>query len=148
MNNNKGFSILELVISFAICMVILIFMFEIVLVLRETYEKSMIKTELYNKQNLIIEQIYSDINKNGLNTVTCTSNSAILQLGNDENKGILINEDNTITYGDFSTALLNGTTVDTFDCKNNNGVISISLPITHQLFNDEDFGIKIIHFLD
>ena len=42
--NNKGFSILELIVSFSICMVVVFVLFQIVVVLKEVYEKSTIKT--------------------------------------------------------------------------------------------------------
>lgn len=150
MHNKNGFSILELVVSFAICMVILVVLFQIVIVLRETYEKSLIKTELYNKQNLMIEQIYSDIRSKSLSSVaSCGTSCITFSYGDGTTKRLSSDASTTILYGDYSTTLLEGTIVDVDNvtCTSDNGVISVSLPITHQLFSDEDFGIKIVHFV-
>ena len=146
MLNKKGFSILELVISFSICMVILIMLFQIVIVLRESYEKSLIKTELYNKQNLIIEQIYSDIgNINLISVGSCGDNCVTFNYQDGTSKNLTFDSSN-ISYGDYSTSILNGTTIGEIEFSTENSVTHVLLPITHQLFSGEDFGINIVLF--
>ena len=61
MKNNKGFSTVELVVSFSICMVVVVILFQIVVSLRELYEKSGIKTELLNKKKIFIQVLPEEL---------------------------------------------------------------------------------------
>ena len=61
--NNKGFTLIELIVSFSLTMMIIIVLFEIIFLLKEVYEKSGLKTELLNHQNILIDKIYTDLNE-------------------------------------------------------------------------------------
>lgn len=147
MKNNKGFSIIELIVSFTICTVIMIVLFQIVLVLKDLYEKSAIKTTLLNRQNIIVNLIYSDILEKGLNNVSSCGTYCITFDFTTVSKQLKYSSsDNTISYGDYVTEVLGGTTVGKVETSIQNGVMSASMPITHKLFNNKDFGIRIVHY--
>ncbi len=147
MKNNKGFSIIELIVSFTICTVIMIVLFQIVLVLKDLYEKSAIKTTLLNRQNIIVNLIYSDILEKELNNVSSCGTYCITFDFTTVSKQLnYSSSDNTISYGDYVTEVLGGTTVDKAETSIQNGVMSASMPITHKLFNNKDFGIRIVHY--
>ena len=147
MKNNKGFSIIELIVSFTICTVIMIVLFQIVLVLKDLYEKSAIKTTLLNRQNIIVNLIYSDILEKELNNVSSCGTYCITFDFTTVSKQLKYStSDNTISYGDYVTEVLGGTTVDKAETSIQNGVMSASMPITHKLFNNKDFGIRIVHY--
>lgn len=147
MKNNKGFSIIELIVSFTICTVIMIVLFQIVLVLKDLYEKSAIKTTLLNRQNIIVNLIYSDILEKELNNVSSCGTYCITFDFTTVSKQLKYSSsDNTISYGDYVTEVLGGTTVDKAETSIQNGVMSASMPITHKLFNNKNFGIRIVHY--
>lgn len=147
MKNNKGFSIIELIVSFTICTVIMIVLFQIVLVLKDLYEKSAIKTTLLNRQNIIVNLIYSDILENELNNVSSCGTYCITFDFTTVSKQLKYStSDNTISYGDYVTDVLGGATVDKAETSIQNGVMSASMPITHKLFNNKNFGIRIVHY--
>lgn len=149
MKNNKGFSILELIVSFSICMVVVVILFQIVVVLKEVYEKSSVKTELLNKQNLIIDQIYTDILDKGLSNEgieSCGSKCVKFTFDNDTSKTFQYTSNN-LQYGDYATTLNNGSTVSDIVITNNEDVVGIYLKITHKLFLNTDFGIRVVHFV-
>lgn len=149
MKNNKGFSIIELIVSFTICTVIMIILFQIVLVLKELYEKSAIKTTLLNKQNIITNLIYKDILEKGLNNADSCGEYCIEFIFNDNSTEVLeyISDDNgTLSYGDYVTEVLGGTTVNEVEVSFQNNIISAKMPLTHKLFNNKDFGINIVHY--
>ena len=148
MKNNKGFSMVELIVSFAICSVIVVFLFQIVLVLKDLYEKSAIKTTLLNKQNIIVNLIYTDISEKGLISVNTCDDYCITFNFDDRSSKTLeyFTDDNTISYGDYITEVLGGTTVGKVETSIQNGVMSANMPITHKLFNNKDFGICIVHY--
>lgn len=147
MKNNKGFSIIELIVSFTICTVIMIVLFQIVLVLKDLYEKSAIKTTLLNRQNIIVNLIYSDILEKELNNVSSCGTYCITFDFTTVSKQLKYStSDNTISYGDYITEVLGGTTVGKVETSIQNGVMSASMPITHKLFNNKNFGIRIVHY--
>ena len=80
MKNNKGFTIIELLVSFVLSMIIITIMFQLILNLKDVFQTSSIKTDMLNKQNLMINKIYSDllekklmiINQCGLDCISFT----------------------------------------------------------------------------
>lgn len=147
MKNNRGFSTIELVVSFSICMVVVVILFQIVISLKELYEKSGIKTELLNKQNLIVNQIYTDINEKGLGNVTTCGDYCATFTYKDGSVKSLNYTSNKISYGNYTTSINQGSMVGNVTLENNNSVWYVYLPLNHKLFSDEDFGIKIVHYV-
>lgn len=149
MRNNKGFSMIELIVSFSITTVIVVMLLQIVLVLKDVYTKSSIKTALLNKQNIIVNLIYTDILDNELSSVTsCGDYCAIFTFNNIGTKR-LSSSDNIISYGDYTAELVGGSTIGKISLvtSTEDSVIYVNLPITHKLFNNKDFGIRIVHYL-
>lgn len=154
MKNNKGFSIVELIVSFSICMAVVIVLFQIVVVLKEVYEKSEVQTSLLNKQNILVDLIYSDILEKGLNNVkTCEGNSYCATFCYDstcsdfKNLSYIVSN-STIEYGDYITPTISGSTIGTVGITTENNVVSVKMPVTHKLFSDQSFDIKIVHYLE
>ena len=119
MKNNKGFSVLELVVSFSLTVAIVAILFELVIVMKNLYDKNNIKTQLISNQNLLTDLIYSDLNDKGLtgvglsnhdnvNSLTFTFNDGTqksLEWGYGitykEETGLEKNISATISYGDY-----------------------------------------------
>ncbi len=53
MKNNKGFTVVELLSSFVLVMIIVVFLFEIVLELRNVYINEAVRTEIVNKNAIL-----------------------------------------------------------------------------------------------
>lgn len=124
--NNKGFSILELIVSFSLTMVIVIILFEIIVSMKVVYQNSVTKTELINKQNLFTDYIYSDIDSLGLKSVsTCGDNCIAFTYRDGQVKNLVWsyyseNSENgsmqslqTLGYGDYKINLINSSSFDT-----------------------------------
>lgn len=128
MKNNKGFSILELIVSFTLTMVIVVILFEIIVAMKDVYEKSVTKTELINKQNIFTDLIYNDINSYGLSALTACGNNCIqFSYGNGTVKNLVwafdnvsTNQENTqyvsafqtLQYGDYKADLIKNSSFD------------------------------------
>lgn len=147
MKNNKGFSIIELVVSFSVCMVVVVVLFQIVISLKELYEKSGVKTELLGKQNLIVDQIYTDIYEKGLATATSCGDYCITFVYNDGNAKQLSYTDSKLKYGDYTTTINNVSFVGKTYVSFNNSIWNIQLIIRHKLFPDDNFGVRIVHYI-
>lgn len=165
MKNNKGFSILELIVSFGLTMIIVIVLFEIIIYMKELYEKSITQTELINKQNLITDYIYTDIYNKKLESVTLCGENCIAFTYKDGNTSNLKWDTslNTIGYGDYTISMLKNTFLNqslllrngTYQlsgakiCYNESiggeQYFSIHIPITNALFQNDDFGLNIFY---
>ncbi len=173
MKNNKGFSTLELIVSFTLTMIIVVILFEIIISLKNVYENSVTKTALVSKQNLLTDYIYSDINDYGLQLIdTCGDNCINFTYNNNTSKQLsweynYKEEDKKqsfqkIKYGDYATELISNSKFDLSVgssaadveirgakvCASANSFISIKIPITNSKFPNEDFGLNIVHVFD
>lgn len=124
--NNKGFSIIELIVSFSLTMVIVIILFEIIVSMKDVYQKSVTQTELINKQNLFTDYIYSDIDSLGLKGVSVCGDNCISFTYRDGQVKNLVwsyyveNSENgakqalqTLEYGGYKINLINNSSFDT-----------------------------------
>lgn len=169
MKNNKGFSLVELIVSFTLTMVIVIILFEIILAMKNLYVNSVTKTELLNKQNLFTDYIYSDIDKYGLNSIyVCGDNCISFSFNNRDVKNLEWSYEDinskqalqTLSYGGYKINLIANASFDTsLEVSNDNytlkGVkicseptsnyINIHLPIKHTMFENQDFGINLLY---
>lgn len=155
MKNNKGFTIVELLVSFVLAMIIVIILFELIINLKELYQTSGLKTEMLNKQNLMTDKIYSDltekkvtiINSCGTECVEFTFNDGTIKmLSIDSNNGI-------VTYDNYTIKLNNGSYFSKITINDvgmlteaaNNRIFSINIPIYNPLFKNDNFGINIVY---
>lgn len=168
MKNNKGFSVLELIVSFSLTMVIVIVLFEIIVYMKELYEKSVTQTELINKQNIITDYIYSDLIDNNVNEISICGNNCInFSYDNGEIKQLNWNTElNTLQYDNYKINLIRNTNFDQNlelkyneytlngvkichrginDSNETNSYISIKIPISNALFENKDFGLDIFY---
>lgn len=170
MKKNRGFSLVELIVSFTLTMVIVVILFEIVVTMKNLYVNSVTKTELLNKQNLFTDYIYSDIINYGLNNVYgCGDNCISFSYNNGSIKNLewsFYSDENvsqalqTLSYGEYKINLISNASFDTTLSVSNDaytleGVkicsnpieqyFSIQLPIKHSMFDNKDFGIKILY---
>lgn len=77
MKKNKGFSIIELIVSFALTMIIVVILFEIIISLKNVYENSVTKSALVSRQNILTDYIYSDLNDYGLSSISACGDNCL-----------------------------------------------------------------------
>ena len=167
MKNNKGFSILELIVSFSLTMVIMVVLFEIIVYMKELYEKSVTQTELLNRQNLITDYIYTDLASNNLVAIDGCGDNCINFIYSDERTKQLTwdlsfgslrydeytltligsssfnkDEEYQLTYGENNK--LTGVKI-CYNSDSTNAYVSIKLPINNSLFPNIDFGLNIFY---
>lgn len=161
--NKKGFTTVELVVSFTLVSIIVFFLLEIIFVLKDLYVSSGIKTKLLTKQAVLSENLNDDFTSLQLIYASkCSEADAnydkevCINFGfkNVQKQLIVDRENNSITWGNLKTVLINGseignikiskeTLVNVNDATTLNGILSIDIPIYHKLVEKENFGIKI-----
>lgn len=167
MKNNKGFSVVELIVSFSLTMIIVVILFEIIVAMKEVYEKSVTETELINRQNLMTDYIYNDLINNVLAEISvCGDNCIKFGYSDGQEKQLIWDHVfGTIKYGDYTLNLINnaflGDSTLTFlgnnltgvkicheegnDWGNYNSYFTINIPINSTLLPDKDYGINILY---
>ncbi len=157
MQRKNGFTTVELVVSVVLTMTIAAFLFQIILSLKEMYIKVSVKTNLLTKQSLISRNINRDFNSKVITQINNCGEYCINILFNDNTSKIL-NVDtinNIITYGDYSLNLLDNSQFGDISANLitmlevpddfNNSIITISIPIYHKYYPEDDYGINIVY---
>src|SRR5574344_1496163 len=75
MNNQKGFTVVEMIVSFALTMVLVVFLLNIIILIKDAYISNGIKNVLMNQQAVITKQIYDDVGQKKVRIITsCGTN--------------------------------------------------------------------------
>lgn len=157
MKNKKGATVVELIVSFTLVTVISIFLFQLVISLKELYDNSVIKTELLNKQSLISNQLNSTLNSKEIATI---SKCGLYCLNFNYTDGatdrlVLDLTNKTFEFGTYKTDLSEDSYfanpniaisyAATFNTYANNAMVIIDIPIYSDKIKDQNFGVKVIY---
>ncbi len=153
----KGFTVVELIVSFSLTMVIVVFLFQIVISLKNIYTASLLKTELINKQAIISDKINTSFNQKTINRVTKCGSYCLKFIYSDNTSEILKidSNENSFQFGTYKTLLpdnsyfknvsLNIASTGTFDKSENDSILILDLPIYNDILKDQNFGVKIVY---
>lgn len=145
--NKKGFTVVELMTTFALIAVISILLIRLTITLKEIYVNGDMKTALLTKQGNMTDKINKDLKENTLVGLTsCGINCVNFEYATDT-KVLKINKDKKIlSYGNYSIKLGDGGYFGTVDISNYESdigsIINLNIPIYHKLVKG-NFGINI-----
>lgn len=74
--NNKGFTVVELLASFVLTMIIVVFLFEIVLELKNVYINETVRTEVINKNAVVASSINNVFENQYFKGINCSSETS------------------------------------------------------------------------
>lgn len=159
----KGFTIIELITSFSLTMVVLIFLFNVVIILKETYVYDSTKGDLIMNQNLLSSALNEDLynNATSFNTITPSSDcpdgysecySIKLKNGNYKNLSISTTN-NKIKYGAVEYVFEDSVFSNVNICKQEytgasdlvNSLLIIKVQINSEIIESNEFGINVLH---
>ncbi|MCM1370490.1 MAG: prepilin-type N-terminal cleavage/methylation domain-containing protein [Clostridium sp.] len=150
----NAFTIVELIVSLSITLVVMIILYEIIILLKDTFQSSSLKTEILNKESILIDNMYSDFNNNSVSSIIqCGDYCLDFTMTNANTKRLQIDKENlTISYGDYIIKLkdtysigniyFSNDSIASYD-NNNNSILAIKIPIYSKVSGNEDLGIKI-----
>lgn len=156
MKNKNGFTIVELLVSLSITIVVIIVLFEIIILLKDLFQTTSLKTELLNKKSIIVDKVYTDVNDRLITRIEQCGDYCLEFIMNDAStKRLEINKDEKILKYDDYTIKLDETysigniyfsnDVTTYiSNENNNGILKIEIPIYSKLTGKENLGIDIV----
>ncbi len=152
----KGFTLIELAVTFSLVTVITILLFEIIISLREIYIKGDLQTTMLSKQGILTKKISNDLEKLKLKKYSSCGEHCITfeyQTGDSYNLSIDL-EKRIIRYHDYSWQLPTGATlgtihIDTYKGTNasttvNDSLLKLEIPVEHKLL-EREYGISIIY---
>lgn len=165
----QGFTVIELLVSFTLTALVMTFLFEVVISLKNLYHKTEVQTELISKQSLISRLINEDFaNKKISKIERCNGKSncyniyyykdETMNVNNTETITLSIESSNVIRYGDNAYIKLDdnsrfGTISFMLDGEPYSGnisftdaqsVMSITIPITNTTL-DKDFDVYAVY---
>lgn len=158
--DQRGFTVVELVVSFALAMIVIVFLFQVLIQVKELYVSGVIKTELLTKQTNITKTISDDLsNKKILYATNCGEYCLNFTFEDNTTKQLKVDKTNkVIRYGNYATKLADGSkigemhvttetpmTSPTAAMMGNNSFIRIDIPVTHHLFTGDNFGIRLVY---
>ncbi len=155
--NNKGFTLVELISSFTLALIIMFFLFQIVIAVKEVYVSSGLKTEMLIKQANMERKIGLDLKEKVLKSVTSCGDDCYTFLYNDDtSKNLSVDRSKkVIIYGDYQIEMLDGSSIGTFsiskntvpgvDEKKNDTILTIDIPVQNKILANRNFGVHLIY---
>jgi hypothetical protein len=159
-NDNSGFTIIELITSFSLAMVVLVFLFNIVVILKETYIDTSVKSELIINQSLLSTSLNEDL-YNGATSfkkVSCDSEYICYNVGFSDSsiKRLSISIKNKkVKYGDieFSDDSFENLTYSVCATEYNtdysvDSTLNVKVSFTSSVIEDQIFGFNVVYLYD
>lgn len=149
MKKNEGFTLVEIIVAFALTMVIVLFLFQLIITIKKIYTNNFVASNLSLKQANISQMINNDLilsNLGNFTGYTTQNNCYNLMFQNspyNPRKLCVDKSNNTITYNDYEFELVKGSKIGnvTIDKQLNN--LYINIPISYPDL-DKDYGIKAV----
>ncbi len=113
MKNNKGFTVVELIASFALTMVIVVFLFEVLIEIKDVFIETSLKTTIQEKMGVISKNIKVNLSSNS-QVISCSNNTCTIS---DESKIVINNNSVTINNQNFN--LPDGVGISDYELNNN-----------------------------
>ena len=141
--NNKGFTVVELLASFTLTMIIVVFLSQIVLELKDVYLSDTIKTKTISQNSLIATALNKKFDENTIIRASCsTTNSCEITYSDNSNETVKI-ENNKVIIGNQTFSMPDNTDISVDDVK-----YQFSTGTLGSLEMDENAYIKIAYIVE
>ena len=148
--NNKGLSVVELIVSFVLCILVFVFIIQVVSSVEELYINLGVKTELLSKQSIISEEMNNKFKDKKTTLIKSCGKDCLtffykdntfekMQIDKDKNNFVFgenIYNFNGLGFVDSLTVTV------TDDRTYNQGILTINLNIKNSIFDNGKYIIK------
>ena len=137
--NNKGYMLVEIILASALAMVVVYFITELTIKLKNKNDDLLVKTLVYTDQAIIYNEIIEDLYKNRPSS-PCTRYS----FSKDPATGIVTFSINATGFKNVISEYAD-VDIEKKECNYSasNGIFNMNIPITVKQLPDEDFSIDI-----
>ncbi len=164
--NKKGFTVVELIVSFALVMMVVIMLLQIVTMVKTLYVDAGIKTELLSKQAIMNRKISEQFHLKSIKAAMRCGRGCLTFIYEDDSsstltidkeKGIFSFINNDHGSINYTIKLLSGSQFGNIEISNetvlnvsdgkDNSMIHIKIPVKHSLV-EGDYGINLVYQYD
>ncbi len=146
---NKGFTLVEIIVSFALTMIVVLFLFQLVITLKNVYTNNFVVSNLILKQANISKMINNDLLSPNLGNVSDFTYDQVnkcynILFGSGIMHSICTDTiNNKVIYDNYEFDLVKGSKVGNISVeRKNTSDLYIHIPISYPDL-DKDYGIKI-----
>lgn len=151
--DKKGLSVVELIVSFVLCILVFVFIIQVVSSVEELYINLGIKTELLNKQSLISEDVNNKLSNSNVALIKKCGNNCLtfFYKNNTSEKMTIDKEKNIFSFGQKSYSFsglgfVDSLTINTSeDASYGQGLLTINLNVRNSIFDTGKYTIKAIY---
>lgn len=158
--NNKGFTLVELITTFAVASAIALVLFNVVLTIKNIYSRTNLKTTLLIDQANLSNLVNSKVIDNDIVEIEmCTFSTYCYKITYADGDTMnLIIKDKSVSFGNYIYKLENGSYVDINDSNiglsydilagivnNKDSILNIKIPIKNKQFENIDFGLNFVY---
>ena len=149
MKKNSGFTIVEIIVAFALTMVVVLFLFQIVITLKDAYQNNFVVSNLVLKQDSISNMINNDLNNNNYGAimdVVFDENSSCYTLTFENTIKTICYDlhENYLSYDDYEFNLVDKSTLDYVNVYKQNENLFIDIAISYKDLED-NYGVKVFY---
>lgn len=156
---NKGFTLVELITTFALVSVIVILLINIIVIIKNVYSNTDKKTELYINQSNLSNVLNKKFSKDNLISYRSCDNTLeneylICQLftfKDSDNEIKLSVTPELIKFGNYAypldecSVVKNDLSDELFSVDENNDILNIKIPIYCEMYPEINFGINLVY---
>ena len=156
--NKKGFTLVELITTFALATVIIVLLVNVIIVIKNIYSKNDIKSELLINQSNLSNVINKKLIEDSLDTYTPCDDSDFCYNFNfvDGSSSKLVVTNDSIKFDNYVYNLKNGVVIENpiidiivdievSNTNHNNSFLILKIPIKHKVYPNKDFGIDLVY---
>ena len=156
---NRGFTVVELIVSFSLTLVVILLLFQVILTLKELYVKDGLKTELLGKQSIMMQKVMTDFDHNKISQATrCGDDCFNFTFEDGHTSNLTLDRGKGIFhYGNYTTKLLENSLFGKISIKNQtmigvatgkkDSMIMISIPIHAEKIKG-NYGLHLVYQYD
>lgn len=144
--NNKGLTLIELIVTFALATVIIILLLNVLIIIKKNYEDTDSKTKLVVNQSTLSNLL--NLKFSGDNLISydeCNGDFCYNFLFKDGETLILNVTDKKIVFGDYVYNLNETTYVENPVLYIDYPYLVIKIPVKTKLYPNDDFGINLVY---
>lgn len=144
--NNKGYMLVEIIVSSVIALTMAYFLMEITIKMVNKNNDYYVDNVLFSDKLVVTKEIMDDINNKALISVSVNevSNNQVDLIFNDGSKSLIIDTSNkSITYGSYKKKLSDELNISGLNISTNNNILTISFD-AYTNYSNENYGINIV----
>lgn len=152
--NNKGMTLVELIASFTLSSIIIVLLINVIVVLKDVYTKSSIKSELIMVQSGLSQKINQKMTTDNLNNYSSCGDNCYDLIFKDETIRLSLDKSaRLVKFGEYSYQYPKNSVISDIEITTdnystiigNNSILVLKIQVTNSRFINDDYGVNIVY---